>query len=65
VSRILLLPVVLAIAVLASGCSGDESATQKTPEEIAKLEAECIQNTPVNEADGLDAVSECLKRIRE
>jgi hypothetical protein len=63
--RILLLPALLAIAVLALGCSGGESTSQKTPEQIAELEADCIQNTPVGETEGLDAVSECLKRARE
>ena len=63
--RIWLLPALLAIALLAPGCSGDESTGQKTPEQIAELEADCIQNPPVGETEGLDAIAECLKRARE
>lgn len=63
--RILLLPALLAMAVLALGCSGDESATQKTPEQIAELEADCIKNTEVNDTEDLSKVSECLERVRK
>jgi hypothetical protein len=65
VHRIPLFSTLLAIAVLALGCSGDESMGQKTPEQIAELEADCIKNTPVGETEGLEAIAECLKRARE
>ncbi len=63
--RTLLLPALLAIAGLALGCSGDESTSKKTAEQIADLEADCIMDTPFDEAEGLTAVSECLERARE
>lgn len=63
----------LAAIALALACSGEESApraqtqtqTQKTPEQIAELEAECIKQSEVNSAEDLAAVAECLENARK
>jgi hypothetical protein len=67
VHRILLLSAMFATAVLALACSGGESEpAKKTPEQIAKLEAECIKNAAeVNSAEDLNAIAECMERARQ
>ena len=65
--RMLLFSALLAAtAVMALACSGGESEpSKKTPEQIAELEAKCIENAGGSSAEDLAAIAECMEKARQ